>query len=109
MPLSILKNMLSVSRAVLSQKVQISAHLLGVYGSLHNYILHTHSVLLPLGRQATLHISPYKFALKIDLKSIIESKTSPIIDSEFFDRFRTLLKMVRFTKFKKWHKLHQKS
>ena len=33
----------------------------------------------------------YKSGLKIDLKSIIESKSSPIIDSEFFDRFRALI------------------
>ena len=30
--------------------------------------------------------------LKIDLKSIIESKTPLIIDSEFWDRFRTLVR-----------------
>ncbi len=32
----------------------------------------------------------FKSGMKIDLKSIIESQSSPIIDSDFFDRFRAL-------------------
>ena len=40
----------------------------------------------------TLHlISLNKSSLKIDLESIIESKMPLIIDSEFWDRFRTLV------------------
>ncbi len=41
-------------------------------------------------RPHTLLTSVDNSGLKIDLKSIIESKTLPIIDSEFLDRFRTL-------------------
>ncbi len=46
----------------------------------------------------SLPISFDKFGLKIDFKSIIKSKTSPIIDSEFLDRFRTLV----WTRWRKW-------
>ena len=40
----------------------------------------------------TFPLMPFdKFGLKIDLESIIESEMVPMIDSEFLDRFRTLV------------------
>ncbi len=38
-------------------------------------------------------------AQKIDLKLIIKSETPPIIDSEFLDRFRALLRISNVNQF----------